>query len=163
MLLAVGKLTGVFGIRGELKCKPAPLAEDAFAPGRSFTFRSSSGEGELRCTGARRHHERLLLTFEGIRDPDLAAPLVGAELFSEREAVPLAAGEYLDRDLIGLRVLDEAGREIARVVGVEHYPAADCLVVEPSGALVPLVKAFIRRIDLAAGTIVTSLPEGLLE
>jgi ribosomal 30S subunit maturation factor RimM len=29
-------------------------------------------------------------------------------------------------------------------------------------SLVPMVKAFVLRIDLTAGTILTSLPEGLL-
>ncbi len=74
----------------------------------------------------------------------------------------LGPDEYLDADLIGLRLLDEKGTELARVVGVEHYPAQDCLVVEPGRALVPLVKAFIKRIDVDDGVIVTELPEGLL-
>jgi 16S rRNA processing protein RimM len=163
MQLGVGRLTGVFGIRGELKCKPTPLGEDAFAAGRTFSYRSATGSGELRCTGARRHHERLLLSFEGIGDPERARAYVGAELFAERARVELGPGEYLDADLIGLRLIDEGGRELAQVVGVEHFPAQDCLVVGPQRALVPLVKAFVRRVDLAAGTIVMSLPEGLLE
>ncbi len=163
MQLAVGRLTGVFGIRGELKCKPTALGVDAFVSGRTFAYRSPGGAGELRCTSARRHHERLLLAFEGVGDPDRARAFVGAELFAERAEVELGPDEYLDADLIGLRLIDEEGRELARVVGVEHYPAQDCLVVGPQRALVPLVKAFVRRVDLAAGTIVTTLPEGLLE
>jgi 16S rRNA processing protein RimM len=163
MQLGVGRLTGVFGIRGELKCKPTPLGEDAFAAGRTFAYRSPGGTGELRCTGARRHHERLLLRFEGIGDPESARAYVGAELFAERARVELGPGEYLDADLIGLRLIDEEGRELAQVVGVEHFPAQDCLVVGPQRALVPLVKAFVRHVDVAAGTIVMSLPVGLLE
>jgi 16S rRNA processing protein RimM len=164
MQVAVGRLTGVFGIRGELKCKPTTLGSDAFAAGRSFAFRlASGGEGSLRCTSARRHHERLLLRFEGIGDPESARPYVGADLFSERDEMALAEGEYFDADLVGLRLIDEANRDLGIVVGIEHYPAQDCLVVGPGRALVPLVKAFVRRIDLGAGTILTTLPEGLLE
>lgn len=103
------------------------------------------------------------MSFEGVDTPEAARSLVGAHLYAEREAMPLAADEYLDADLIGLRLVDDAGRELARVVGIEHFPAQDCLVVEPGHNLVPLVKAFVRRVDLAAGTIVTTLPEGLLE
>ena len=163
MQLAVGRLTGVFGIRGELKCKPTAAGADAFAVGRTFAYRSPGGDGDLRCTGARRHHERLLLRFEGVGDPEHARAFVGAELFAERAEVELGPGEYLDIDLIGLRLFDEDGRELGEVVGIEHYPAQDCLVVGPQRSLVPLVKAFVRRIDLAAGAIVTTLPEGLLE
>jgi 16S rRNA processing protein RimM len=162
-MVGVGRLTGVFGIKGELKCKPTAAGADAFAAGRSFAYRTSAASGTLQCTSARHHHERLLLRFEGIDDPESARAYVGAEVFAERDDVALGPDEFLDADLVGLRLIDEAGRELARVIAVEHYPAQDCLVVMPGNALVPLVKAFVRRIDLGAGTILTTLPEGLLE
>lgn len=161
--VAVGRLTGIFGIRGELKCVTTAAGAAAVSAGQSFALVHLAGERTVRCRSARRHHARLLLSFEDIDTPEAARSLVGAELFAEREAVPLGPGEYLDADLIGLRLVDAAGHELARVVGVEHFPGQDCLVVEPGRALVPLVKAFVRRIDLAAGTIATTLPEGLLE
>jgi 16S rRNA processing protein RimM len=111
----------------------------------------------------RRHHERTLVAFEGIATPEAAKTLVGRELYSDAAAaIELGPGEYLDADLRGLRLIDETGRELARVVDVQHFPAQDCLIVDPGRALVPLVKAFIRSIDVAAGTIVVSLPDGLL-
>ena len=162
--VAVGRLVGVFGIRGEIKCRTTSAGADvAFAAGRSFALVLGGVERTVRCRGARRHHERLLLRLEGIETPEAARGLVGGELFSEPQNLPLESNEYLDADLIGLRLIDEAGRELARVIGVEHYPAQDCLVVEPGRALVPLVRAFVGRIDLAAGTILTTLPAGLLE
>jgi 16S rRNA processing protein RimM len=161
--LAVGKLVGVFGIKGELKCVPSSLGEDMIVAGRDF---ASSAEGEserLRCTSARKHRERLVVAFEGISTVERARALVGCELFSEPDEIKLGPDEYFDRDLVGLRLLDESGRELGKVTGVEHLPAQDCLVIGPSGALVPLVRAFAPEVDLAAGTIVMSLPEGLLE
>ncbi len=162
MRVVVGKLTGVFGVRGELKCRPTPPDGEAFAVGRSFALGAADGARQLRCRSVRRHHEKLLVAFEGIDSPEAARELAGAELFAERADVELGPDEYFDADLIGLRLLDEAGRELGRVSGVQHFPAQDCLVVGSAGALVPLVKAFVRRVDLAAGTIVTTLPEGLL-
>jgi len=150
-------------VRGELKCAPTSLGEDAIVAGREYA-RDAAGTGErLRCTKARRHHARLVVEFEGVTTVERAQQLIGTELFTERENVELAPGEYYDGDLIGLRLLDEAGRELGSVVGVEHFPAQDCLVVGPGKALVPLVKAFVRDIDLDARTIVMSLPAGLLE
>jgi len=161
--LAVGKLVGVFGVKGELKCAPSSLGVDAIVAGREFACSPLDGAERLRCTNARRHHERLVVAFEGIATVERARELVGCELFAEGDEIELGAGEYLDRDLIGLRLLDEAGRELGKVVGVEHLPAQDCLVIAPGRALVPLVHAFAPAIDLDAGTIVMSLPEGLLE
>jgi 16S rRNA processing protein RimM len=160
--VAVGRLSGVFGIRGEIKCRPTVLGANAFAVGKRFAVGGDANARELRCTGARRHHERLLLAFEGVASPEAAREFVGADLFAEVEDVELGPGEYLDADLVGLRLIDESGRELARVVAVLHYPAQDCLVVDPGRALVPLVRAFIRGIDVPAGTIAVSLPTGLL-
>ncbi len=162
MRVAVGKLTGVFGIRGEIKCKPSTLDNNAFAAGKTFALGSAANAREVRCTGARRHHERLLLAFEGIATPEEARTIVGSELYAERSEPVLASDEYLDRDLVGLRLIDGEGRELARVVGVQHFPAQDCLVVDPGNALVPMVKAFVRHIDIAAGTILVDLPDGLI-
>jgi 16S rRNA processing protein RimM len=161
--VVVGRLTGAFGVRGEMKCRPGPAGAAAFAAGRSYALGAAPGAREVRCRSVRRHHEKLLLAFEGIDSPEAARALAGSELYGEQVEAELGPDEYLDADLVGLRLLDEAGRELGKVTGVRHFPAQDCLVVGTAGSLVPLVKAFVRRIDLAAGTIVTSLPEGLLE
>ena len=158
----MGRLSGVFGVRGELKCRPTEAGSAAFEAGRSYRVGLGPGARELQCRSVRKHHDKLLLAFEGVDTPEAARSFANAELYAEGE-IELGPDEYLDADLIGLRLLDESGRELGRVTGVEHYPAQDCLVIEPGHGLVPLVKAFVRAIDLQAGTIVSSLPEGLLE
>lgn len=160
--VAVGTLVGIFGLRGELRCRLGTFGEQELARGRSYRLGPEDDARTLRCAGVRRHHDRLLIAFEGVETPETARELVGAELFVERAEIALGRDEYFDADLIGLRLLDAAGKELGRVVAVEHYPAQDCLVVEPGRALVPLVKAFVRAIDLAARTVVMDLPEGLL-
>jgi 16S rRNA processing protein RimM len=163
MKVVVGRVTGVFGVRGELKCRPAPPGVAAFAVGRTYALGAALGARELRCRSVRRHHEKLLVAFDGIDSPEAARALAGAELYAEQTETELGPDEYLDADLVGLRLVDESGRELGTVTGVRHFPAQDCLVVGAGESLVPLVKAFVRCIDLDAGTIVTSLPEGLLE
>ncbi len=144
-----------------MKCRQS--GGDALRVGGVYALGAEAGARELRCASLRRHHAKAVIAFDGILTPEAARTLVGGELYGERPKVDLAPGEYLDADLIGLVLVDEAGRELGRVVAVEHYPAQDCLVVGPRKQLVPLVKAFVRAIDRAAGTIVTSLPQGLLE
>jgi 16S rRNA processing protein RimM len=161
--VAVGKLTGVFGIRGELKCRAVPAHADALVAGASFALGNAPDARTVRCSGVRRHHERLLVAFDGITTPEDARTIAGSELFADIADAELGRDEYLDADLVGLRLIDPQGREIARVVGVQHFPAQDCLVVDPGGALVPLVKAFVRNVDVAGGTIAVDLPEGLIE
>jgi 16S rRNA processing protein RimM len=161
--VVVGRITGVFGIRGEVKCKATALGEDGFSAGQQYSLGDTAVARTVRCRSARRHHERLLLAFDGIATPEAARELVGAEIFAEREDLVLGTDEYLDADLIGMRLVDEDERELGRVAAVQHFPAQDCLIIEPGGGMVPLVKAFVRAVDLKARTIHTSLPEGLLE
>lgn len=161
--VSLGKLTGVFGVRGEIKFLPTALGEHAFAAGKVVAMGSGPGARELRCASVRRHHERLLLAFEGIITPESAREIVGGELFGEAGEIKLAPGEFLDAELVGMRLVDTTGLEIGIVVAVQHFPAQDCLVVGTQRALVPMVKAFIKHIDRTERTIATELPEGLLD
>jgi 16S rRNA processing protein RimM len=161
-LTAIAKLVGVFGLRGELKCVPTRAGEMALAAGRQYALDAGGGR-MVRCAALRRHHTRWLVTLDGVATPDAAHEYIGATLYAERDALHLGEGEYLDSDLVGLRLCDPNGRELGAVVGVEHLPASDYLIVGPKRALVPLVRAFIRSIDVRAGTIVADLPEGLLD
>jgi 16S rRNA processing protein RimM len=162
-LQLVGRLGAPFGVRGEIKCRPASFGPQAFAKGRSFSVGGDAGARTLVCTGVRTHHETLLLSFEGIASPEEARLLTNRELFAAARDVPLEEGEYLDRDLIDCDLIDPAGTVLGRVVDVQHFPAQDCLVVGPHRLFVPLVKAFVRKIDVAARRIDVDLPEGLLE
>jgi 16S rRNA processing protein RimM len=161
--VAVGTLVGTFGLRGELRCVPGAFGEAALEAGRRYALSSDEFAERLLCVAVRRHRKRLLLSFENVDTPEAARELVGRTLFIKRTEIELGRDEYFDADLVGLRLLDPAGTELGRIVGVEHFPAQDCLVVAPGHALVPLVRAFLRGIDLEAKTIVMALPEGLLE
>ncbi|HXW76551.1 MAG TPA: hypothetical protein VEJ20_04000, partial [Candidatus Eremiobacteraceae bacterium] len=52
---------------------------------------------------------------------------------------------------------------LGTVRDVLHYPHADMLVVGERGRLVPMLRAYGVRIDRAAATIETALPEGFEE
>ena len=54
------------------------------------------------------------------------------------------------------------GRAYGAVQHIEHYPSSDMLVV--NGRFLPMVRAFIKNIDLKKKEIVVDdLPEGLLD
>jgi 16S rRNA processing protein RimM len=114
-------------------------------------------------TSARRHHGKLIVALDGVTSAEDAKPLAGRTLLVARDDIVLGRDEYLDDDLVGLPLVDEAGRRLATVREVRHYPAQDCLVVEPGDAFVPMVREFIRSVDLARGCIVVALPPGLLD
>jgi 16S rRNA processing protein RimM len=116
------------------------------------------GEREMTIAARRGSAARPLLELEGVRGRDGVAGLVGTELRVPRETLgPLAEGEYLVEDLIGLEVADR-GRRVGRVRDVLLLPSVDCLEVEPEdgGAqplLVPFLREAVRSLDLEAGRV----------
>ncbi len=154
----------MFGVRGELKLDASRIGDDALAAGLDVTLAYPDGRRAAATVAhVRRHQGRPLITFTGAEDADAARAFVGARVLLPRVAVDLAAGEYFDDDLIGCRLVDEGGVERGTVVDVMHYPSQDMLVVGAARALVPLVGAFIERIDVAQKTIAVHLPDGLLD
>ncbi len=162
--LNAGRIVGVFGLRGECKIDATRLGADALGTGTVVRVRLRDGsERELRVRTSRMHKGRPLAAFDGFDDVNAAEQLVGATLGLEREAVHLEPGEFLDADLIGCTLVDLDAAPVGRVVGVEHYPSQDMLVIGPRRALVPMVGAFVRSIDVREKRIVVDLPAGLLD
>lgn len=157
-------MAGVFGLRGELKLVASRIGEDALAPGVSVRAQLPDHTSRsLRVRTLRLHKGRPLVAFEGVDDATAAEPLVGATLTVPRDEVALASDEFFDDDLVGCVLVDERGRALGEVVGVEHFPAQDVLLVGPQRAMVPLVRALIRAVDVDARRIVVDLPPGLLD
>jgi 16S rRNA processing protein RimM len=81
----------------------------------------------------------------------------GTELVVPREALPpLEEDEYYSFQLVGLTVEEEGGRVLGHVKDVLDYPANDVLELD-SGALLPLVEACVRQVDLGGGRIIVSV------
>ena len=80
----------------------------------------------------------------------------GAVLEVERVDLPATEeGEYYAFELVGLRVVEETGRELGIVRAVEPGVANDVLELD-SGVLLPMVEECVRAVDLDAGRIVVA-------
>ncbi len=159
--LFVGRIAGVFGIRGELKCDPTNAGRMLFLPGELLRAALADGDSQtLTLQSVREHQGRLLLRFEHFDSVEEAEALKGATLYAARDRITLEPGEFLDADLTGCEVYDR-GSPVGTVERVEHYPASDMLVVR--GRMIPLIDEFVKAIDVAKKRIDAELPEGLLE
>lgn len=117
---------------------------------------------------------RVVLKFAGIdsiNDAEAVRSFHVAIPASER--APLEAGSAYIADLIGCQVvdLDHGGLEVGEIVDVDRGSSStDLLVVRRRGirgpeaeALIPLVKGYLVRIDLAGRRVEMRFPQGLLE
>jgi 16S rRNA processing protein RimM len=159
--LIVGTVGRAHGLRGEVTVRPrTDFAEDRFRPGA--TLRTSDGRS-VEVTGHRWQSGMLVLTLKGVADRSGAEALRGLDLWATVDLDATDDGEFHDGALVGLAVR-AGGREVGRVVAVQHPPAQDLLVVRTDAGerLVPFVAALVPTVDVAAGFVeVVDLP-GLL-
>ena len=159
--IVVGRIAGVFGVHGELKCDPTTAGRIVFLPGAVLRCERGDSSSPIRLTAVRPHQKRLLLRIEGVDDATAAQAYAGASLHAPRERADLAPGEYLDADLIGCSVVGSDGTPYGTVERVEHYPASDMLIVD--GHYVPMVGAIVSHVDVGAKRVVIDPPEGLFD
>ncbi|HEX8806142.1 MAG TPA: ribosome maturation factor RimM [Candidatus Aquilonibacter sp.] len=160
--IPIGRIAGLFGVRGELKCDPTSAGRALFVPGAQLQCAVDGRIERVTIESVREHKGRLLVALEEAHDATAAERFIDATFFAPREALDVAPGEYLDVDLVGCAVVGRDGKPYGSVERVEHYPASDMLVV--SGRLLPMVAAFIKHIDTKKKEIVVDdLPAGLLD
>lgn len=127
----MGKVVGTHGIRGELKVQLLTDDPEHLATVKSMYL--GDEQQPRRVLGFRLHAGYALIRLEGITTPEEGRRYVGLPLrISGRDARPLAPGEFYLYQLIGLRVVDEAGNEIGRLTDVLETGANDVFVVTDS-------------------------------
>jgi len=152
----------VHGVQGEVRAEM--LGGDVRRFRRGLRLRVEGSEAQLVVRSSRDGGDgTVLLAFQGLDTPSDAAALRGAYLcVSSDEARALGSGEWFVWQLVGLRAVTLDGKELGTVCDVEPARAADVVVIESAAGArrFPMVREFVRRVDIAAGTItVAPLPE----
>ncbi len=165
--VVVAEILRTRGLRGELVAKS--LSD---VPGRLQSLReanahlSSGADVAVTLLDARRSKDEWVLQFAGVETIEQAEPFKGAELWVPvEERARLAVGEFFQSDLVGLQVLNTATAQPVGVVeDIAQYGGPPLLVLKVEGreVLIPFVPE-ICKVDLAAGVIQATLPDGLLE
>ncbi len=163
--VVVGVIGRPHGLRGEVAIDSrTDEPERRFAVGQRV--RSEDGARSFTVTSSRDHSGRLLVTFAELPDRTAVETLRGVRLAVDVEPneVPADDGEYYDRQLVGLRVLDAAGMDVGQVTAVAHFPAQDLLDVltDQGSRLVPFVMAIVPEVDLEGGYVKLADVTGLL-
>ena len=155
-----------FGLKGFVKVKPFS-GETAHLSGlRSVILRQGEKEGTWEVEELVAQSGTLLLRFSGIKSPEDAAALKGAEIMVEREyAAPLKEGEYYVEDLKSLEVVTRTGESMGRIADVVEGGGGDLLEIMLTlgeTRLAPFRKEFFGDVNLEEGKI-TLLEPWILE
>jgi len=154
------------GVRGEVRLRLFNKDSDVLLAREEVLVRLKDGvEHEVSVDRARRADDAILMKLFSIDDRDRADELRGALICAKRGDFPkLAEDEFYVCDAEGAQVVCE-GQVIGTVKDVRNYPTVDALVVKASdgGAdwEIPLVEAFVERVDTEARTVVIASMDGL--
>ncbi len=164
--LPLGVLTAPWGLRGELK---AHLDADFDLARRVKRIYVGRDRRPYDLTGINRRGKAYTVKLVGIDSVEAAETLRGAEIGLPRaKAPPLPQGHYFVDQLIGLRVVTSAGREVGRVADVLVTGANDVYVVrnedgEGGEVLIPAIRDVVLEINPATGLIRIEPLPGLLD
>ena len=174
--VVVGRIGKAHGIKGEVSVDlRTDEPERRFAAGSILRTQVPAGgvpHGPGRPTtltvrSTRWHQSRLLVTFEEVRDRNLAEAARGLLLAVDVDPSesPEDPEEYYDHQLVGLRVETADGTEVGELAEIVHGPAQDLLSVRAGDGreiLVPFVTRLVPEVDLAGGRVVVEDVPGLL-
>ena len=186
-MAVVGAIARPHGIRGQVVLNAeTDFPEERFRPGHEVFVERRHGVEALTLTAVRFHKGRPIVGIAGVESIEEAQQLAGLELrVPADQLVPLSAGTFYRHDLVGCRVMTEAGVDVGVVTAVEGTFATSRLVVaaddqgierqgierqgiESQGIkrqeiLIPLTSRICTVIEAEGKRIVIDPPEGLLE
>ena len=170
MLLTVGRIGRVHGIRGEVTVEVlTDSPEERFYPGAQLTTEPARAGG-LTISTARWHNSTLLLGFIGFDDRNAGESLRNVQLLAEVDLDDVDDDEYHIQQLMGLKVFHlsdlQFSNEIGEISGVITGVAQDLLeIIKPDGKefIIQFVKALVPKVDIAGGRILIDPPGGLID
>lgn len=157
-LLECGKIVNTHGIRGEVKIQPWADSPEVFCALPALYIDGAP----VALRSARVHKGNVIALLEGVSDVDQAMLLKNKVVWLNRDDLRLPEGTFFLADLIGLRVVDEAGQELGILDEVLSPSRQQVYVVKGDRELmIPAVPQFILETNVAGGYIKVRLIEGM--
>jgi 16S rRNA processing protein RimM len=167
--LAIGRVAGVHGLRGELKVDI--LTDDPHRFGlleRVLVGLEDEEPVPWPLEGYRLHKGRVLLKLDNCDDRTTADTLRGHLIqVPLEEAIPLEEGQYFEHQILELDVWTAGGEHLGQVAEILYTGANEVYVVQAAGQrrrelLIPAIEDVVLEVDLEGSRLVVELPEGLL-
>ena len=164
--LQVGVITSTHGLKGEVKVFPTTDDPMRFKQLKEVILDGRRERLNLTVEGVKFFKQFVILKFKGIDHiNDVEAYLKCPLLVTRENAVPLEEGEYFIADLIGLKVVTDAGEDFGVLTDVLQTGANDVYVAEHQGqeVLLPVTRECVLDVDIEGGTVTVHILKGLLD
>jgi 16S rRNA processing protein RimM len=165
-LVLVGKVTGAFGVKGELRI--AAYTESPLALINFRVLLRENGQTALTLLSGRSFKGGVIARAKDVETKTDADKLRGVKLFAPRSALPeTEEDEFYLTDLIGLQVETADGTVLGKVKAVQNFGAGDILEISGGAGRKDCYLTFTREtvplVDIDGGRIVADPPSEVSE
>ncbi len=153
--IAVGRVVGLFGVKGWVKIHSYTRPRDAIFHYRPWHLLVGGVARTVEVLEGRQQGKGLVALVAGCGDRDTAAALIDAEIAIDVSQLPARnEGEYFWADLEGLQVVNHDGVDLGRVSHLFETGANDVMVVKGERErLIPFRAPVVKDVDLDTGVV----------
>jgi 16S rRNA processing protein RimM len=155
-LLEIGKISGVFGIKGWVKVHSYTDPREGIVEYSPWHISQNGQWREIAVLDGKAQGKTVIARLDGVDDCDQAMLLMGARIAIHPDQLEsLTEDEYYWRDLIGLKVINTEGVDLGIVEQMMETGANDVMLVKGDRErLVPFTQGHaVLKVDLSAGEI----------
>lgn len=165
-VLAVAKITGCFGVKGKLKIQLFSNEHLNLKDIRGVKIGMHDFDAKpALIEDIEEQHKSVVISISGISDKNTASAFIGQLIFvDEKNIGSPKQGRYFVHEVIGCKVYSTRGEMLGVVEDVLKLPAQDIWVINRGQDCfyLPVVKEFIRDVDIDMKKIIIDPIEGLM-
>ncbi len=167
--VVIGRILSPHGTGGMVKVYPYSDFPERVYLLKEVELETQDAFNNYKVEKASLHGNYWLVKFQGIDTREEANSLGGSLVWIPKEnRMPLPEGTFYHDQLVGLQVYSIEGELLGSITDVIKNGGHDQLILTRSGQkdkrnFIPAVKEFITQVDLSAGFMVVSLPDGMLD
>ncbi len=150
-LILIGKIIGVFGIKGELKVySESDFIEQRFKKGSTIILKNKKETITVTVSSMRIHKKTILITINNMLDINMVEKYINYDVFANaNDNIELDEDEYYLDDLVGLEVFDENNNFVGLLEDFIEVPQGYIMEIVNKGkkTLIPFVDEHIIKIE----------------
>ncbi|MGZ4955478.1 MAG: ribosome maturation factor RimM [Methylobacter sp.] len=155
--ISVGKISGVFGIKGWVKVFSFTDPRENILTYSPWLLKKGDETKTVNVVDGQLQGKTIVAQLAGVNDRDQAASLMGWDIFITQDQLPKTAkGEYYWSQLIGLNVETIDGVQLGVVDSLLETGANDVIIVQGERErVIPFLQGqTVMNVDLDAGRII---------
>ena len=162
-LFAIGKVTKVSGLNGDVRCKPLSRYFDVYINQKPLCLGfSESINSDITLEKVVMSGKHCRYRFSGVDSKKTAESLIGQFVFArvtENDEI-----NWISKDIIGFTIITNDGEIIGSLKEILWLPSNDVYVIQNNKKeyLIPVIPEVVKEIDQENGILIISPMEGLI-